>query len=304
MSPRIPDPAVRAMLDATATSPAFSSLPAAKARQLYNRAAAAQGPGPSVAEVRELTLGGRPARLYRPSAGLAGAAVFFHGGGWVLGTLDSHDGVCRQLALDADIVVISVDYRLAPEHIFPAAFDDAVAAVCDAVAQANNLGIDPARLAVAGDSAGGNLAAAAALAARDAGIALAGQALIYPATDATMSGASYVENAEGYFLTTTEMVYFYDLYGASASRTDWRLSPAFAPSLAGAAPALVLTGELDPLRDEGEAYGAALAEAGVATTVVRYNGMTHGFYRWGATVGAARTAQLLVASWLRTRLAP
>ena len=193
--------------------------------------------------------------------------VFFHGGGWVIGDLDSHDDLCRDLAAQAGCAVLSVDYRLAPEHRFPAAADDAIAATNWVAANAAPLGIDPKRLAVGGDSAGGNLAAVAALAARDAGRPLAAQLLIYPVTDMSrFEGESYATCGEGYGLTAGAMVWFRDHYltDANAAR-DWRVSPLLASDLGRSPPALVVTAEFDVLRSEGEAYAKRLAEAGVPT---------------------------------------
>ncbi|MBM3827912.1 MAG: alpha/beta hydrolase [Actinobacteria bacterium] len=231
-------------------------------------------------EIRQVDAGGVPARLYRPrSTTRLGLLVYYHGGGWVLGSIDTHDDVCRKLARATGHAVLSVDYRLAPEHPFPAPLEDSVNALRWAHENATELGVDPSRIAVGGDSAGGNLAAVVA---NLAPVPLRYQMLIYPVTDATRSSASYVENAEGYRLTAAGMKWFCDHYlsGDVGSETDPRVSPLFASEhvLADAAPAVVITAEYDPLRDEGEDYAQRLMEAGVACTLARYPGMIHGFF--------------------------
>jgi len=226
-----------------------------------------------------------PVRVYVPAGPDRGGRpglVFLHGGGWVIGSLDTHDHTCRSLANGTGATVVSVDYRLAPEHRHPAAVDDALAALHWVAANADELGIDPDRLAIAGDSAGGNLAAVAAQRARDGGPALRFQLLIYPAVDMAMSHPSIEENAEGYFLTKASMLWFRGHYVGNdpASWDDPAVSPLNAPAeaLAGLPPALVITAEFDPLRDEGEAYAAALRAAGVDATATRYDGVIHGFF--------------------------
>jgi acetyl esterase len=203
--------------------------------------------------------------------------VYYHGGGWVVGDLDSHDWTCRMIANAADCAVISVDYRLAPEHRFPAAFEDSLAALKWVAANAAMLRIDPARISVGGDSAGGNLAAGVALALRDDGtIKLKAQVLTYPIVDLTWA---YDERfAQGVALTNGSMRFYIDAYAPDiAQRKDWRASPMFAKSLKDLPPALVLLAGFDPLCAEGEAYAARLAQEGVATTVRRYPGQMHGF---------------------------
>ncbi|MBC7161213.1 MAG: alpha/beta hydrolase [Immundisolibacter sp.] len=267
------------------------------------------GPATPLPVVRELTLpgpdGAIKARLYRPTAdGVLPGLVFFHGGGWVIGDLDSHDDLCRDLAAQAGCAVLAVDYRLAPEHRFPAAAEDAIAAADWAAANATQMGIDPARLAVGGDSAGGNLAAVAALAARDAGRPLAAQLLIYPVTDMSrFEGESYAACGEGYGLTAGAMVWFRDHYltDAKAGR-DWRVSPLLASDLGRLPPALVVTAEFDVLRSEGEAYAKRLAEAGVPTKLARYDGMIHGFASMAGVLDVGRQARGDMAQWLRATL--
>ncbi len=230
-------------------------------------------------EVGELRV---PVRIYRPdgAATPAPALVYFHGGGWVVGSIETHDGVSRALANRARCVVVSVDYRLAPEHRFPAAVDDSWAAttwVADAVGR---LGIDPSRIAVGGDSAGGNLAAAVALLARDHDVELCLQLLVYPVCDHSFDTPSYEENAEGFGLTREAMRWYWEHYlGPEGDGSSPHASPLRARALANVAAAHVITVELDPLRDEGEAYADRLAEAGVRVTRRRFDGLIHGSLR-------------------------
>jgi acetyl esterase len=225
-------------------------------------------------------------RIYWPSAAEGNGRprpviVFLHGGGWVLCNLDSHDAACRGLTNATDCVVVSVDYRLAPEHKFPAALQDSFAATQWVSEHAAELGADPSRLVVAGDSAGGNLAASVCLMAKDLGsFRPAYQVLIYPVADHAFETASYRDFAEGYMLTRSAMMWFWDQYLARPEDGSHPYaSPLRSPDLSGLPPALVLTAEYDPLRDEGEAYAARLKEAGVKVTSYRYNGMIHGFLR-------------------------
>lgn len=251
-----------------------------------------------VRETRELLVpgpaGDLPARLYLPEvAGPVPTVVFFHGGGFVIGDLETHDDHARLLCHQAGVAVLSIDYRLAPEHPFPAAYDDCLAATVWAVAHIDQLGGDADRLAVAGDSAGGNLAAAVALSARDAGITLKAQLLLYPATDfrEDETHPSRLENAEGFFLTAEDMAWFGNAYTPDpALRLHPRASVLLAPDLAGVAPAVVCTAEFDPLRDEGNAYAKALAAAGVEVRYTEFAGLIHGFYGLGVYVPAAAEA--------------
>jgi acetyl esterase len=257
-----------------------------------------------IAEVRDLDAGGVGARFYRPTTTRSpGLLVWFHGGGWVLGDLESHDDICRALANRGGFGVLSVDYRLAPEHPFPCAVDDAVAAVTWAAEHAVDLGCEPI-VAVGGDSAGGNLAAVVS---NRPTVPIVFQALVYPCTDARMSLHSYVENAEGYFLTRTGMAWFYDHYlsGGDGSRDDPRVSPLLEDDarLASAPSALVITAEYDPLRDDGEAYAARLAEAGVTTSHVRFDGQIHGFFSMFGLLDDCRSAQALVAEAVHSAFA-
>jgi acetyl esterase len=235
-----------------------------------------------------------PVRLYAMEhGGVRPALIYFHGGGWVFGNLDTHDSVCRDLAAESGAVVISVDYRLSPEVKFPAAVNDSYAATLWIAANAERLGIDARRISVGGDSAGGNLATVIAMRCRDAGgPALARQLLIYPATDlSSFDTASYRELAEGYFLTRAAMQWFTGHYLASGDQSRLpEASPLHAPNLSGLPPAFVITAEFDPLRDEGEAYAARLQQAGVPVTVKRYPGMVHGFVSMRGVVSDGRQA--------------
>jgi acetyl esterase len=257
-----------------------------------------------------------PARVYWPRqdprpAGRDGAAgeplpliVFFHGGGFVLCDLDTHDAVCRNMANMIDAVVLSVDYRLAPETRYPGGVEDAYAATCWAHAHAAELGGDPERLVVAGDSSGGNFAAVVALMARDrGGPPIAFQLLIYPVADHDFTSPSYVENGDGYFTTATHMRWYWDQYtGGEQDRNDPYLSPLRARDLSGLPPARVITAEFDPLRDEGEAYATRLAEAGVETTSRRFDGMFHGFFTFSAIFPPGQAANEEEFATLRDRL--
>jgi len=264
--------------------PPFETLDAATQREIFNGPTEDGAEPTPVHSVAAQTFPGPvgpvPVRIYRPSDGSnLPAVIFFHGGGWVIGNLDSHDNLCRAMCSAMNAVVVSVAYRLAPEDVFPAAIDDSDAAVAWVAASAGELGIDGSRISVAGDSAGGNLAAAAAVTARDNGLALAAQLLIYPACNLhEPRTASYHENAEGYLLSSAWMDWFVATYAGGAEVTqDPRFSPALASSHEGLAPALVITAEYDPLRDDGERYAAALHAAGVPTELVRFHGQVHGF---------------------------
>ncbi|MDY7104699.1 MAG: alpha/beta hydrolase [Actinomycetota bacterium] len=305
------DPQIQTVLDQMEEIgfPGLSSLPVEQARAALAMMGAAEADAvEEVARVEDLEIpgpgGAIPARAYVPATdGTPPVVVYYHGGGLVLGGLDSHDGTCRALANASGALVLSIDYRLAPEHPFPAAVEDAGAALDWVAANVAELGGDPARLAVAGDSAGGNLAAVVALQARDAGAPqLRGQLLVYPVTDSTMSHPSIEENASGYFLTKADMEWFFDHY-APERPDDWRLSPLAAPDLAGLPPALVLTAEFDPLRDEGEAYARRLADAGVPVELVRKDGLIHGFFGMVADVDEARDAMDRAGAALRAWLA-
>jgi acetyl esterase len=289
-------PEAQGLLDALAEAglPATEEMTVPNARAATAGFLALQGEPVEVASVLDRTVPGPageiPVRVYTPAGeGPLPVVVYFHGGGWVIGDLEVVDQPCRQLASAAGAIVVSVDYRLAPEHRYPAAFEDSYAATVWIGAHAAEIGGDPARLAVAGDSAGGNLAAAVALAARDrGGPELAAQLLIYPVTDFNFGTASYHDNREGYLLTKGSMQWFWAHYlGAQDLDKDPYACPLRADSLVGLPAAYVATSEYDPLRDEGEAYARRLEEAGVAVTAKRFDGLLHGFFWMLAAVPSA-----------------
>jgi acetyl esterase len=294
------DPQAKAFLDQLASmgGAPLHSMPVAEARAMMAALAGMSGtPDVRLGSVANRTIpgpaGDLPVRIYTPEgSGPFPILVYYHGGGWVLGDLDTHDGVCRQLANGARCLVVSVDYRLAPEHKFPAAADDAYAALVWASKNGDTIGGDPARLAIAGDSAGGNLTCVVALMARDkGGPRLAFQLPIYPVTDHAFDTPSYRDNATGYLLEHDAMVWFWNHYlRTSADGAEAYASPLRAKDLKGLPPALVITAEFDPLRDEGEAYAKRLREAGVACTLHRFDGMIHGFFGMGAIMDKAKTA--------------
>ncbi len=291
--------------------PAYETISPAEAREFYSQARFVSNPEPPELEkVQPLTIpsptGPIPARLYTPTKlrkadGLAPCLVFFHGGGWVIGDLDSHDVVCRKLADEGELIVVSVDYRLAPEHKFPAAVDDAIAATRWIAEHAKQHGIDASRLMVGGDSAGGNLAAVVAIAARDGnGPAIAGQVLIYPAIDFAMTHPSHREPETSILLTHSVIRWFRDHYlNGAADVHDWRASPARAKTLIGLPPAYVLTAGADPLRDEGDEYAHRLTEAGVPVTYRHFPGQFHGFFTMGKLLQQANVAASEIGVWLK-----
>jgi acetyl esterase len=291
--------------------PPYETVTPAEARELYLKGRFVTNPEPPELEkVEPLTIpaphGSIPARIYTPRTlrktnGLAPCLVFFHGGGWVIGNLDSHDVVCRKLADEGQLMVISVDYRLAPEHKFPAAVDDAIEATKWIAGHAKQLGIDASRLMVGGDSAGGNLAAVVAIAARDGnGPGIAGQVLIYPAIDFAMTHPSHSEPETSVLLTHSVIRWFRDHYLSGAADVhDWRASPARATTLIGLPPAYVLTAGADPLRDEGDEYAHRLKEAGVPVTYRTFPGQFHGFFTMGKLLQQANVAASEIGIWLR-----
>jgi len=292
--------------------PPYETLSAPEARELFLTAREVLAPDPPpVAEIRALsapraTGATIPLRLYRGAvtsrAEILPALVYFHGGGWVIGDLDTHDSLCRHLANAARCIVVAVDYRLAPEHKFPAAVEDCFAAASWVAQEAAALGIDRERLAVGGDSAGGNLAAVVSLIARDRGVPkLRCQVLLYPAVECGMTHASHDRFAEGYLLTRPTMKWFYEQYlREPADVDDWRASPLRAADLSGVAPALVLTAGNDVLCDEGEAYARRLQEAGVAVQSRHFPDQIHGFLTMGKIIEAAKPALEEIAAALRT----
>lgn len=281
------DPQARTMLDQAAAEGLVprSEMTVAEARQWLMDSRPLAGPPEDVWRVEERVIPGPvadiPLRVYTPrSAAPLPGLVFFHGGGWVIGNLETVDTPLRALANRSGCVVVSVDYRLAPEHRFPAAAEDCYAATRWAIEEASTIGVDPSRVAVGGDSAGGNLAAVVSQMARDrGGPPLAFQLLIYPVADHDFATSSYLANADGYLLTRESMIWFWDQYVPEpADRRNPYASPLRAEDLSGLPPALVVTAEYDPLRDEGEAYAARLARSGVSATLKRYDGMVHGFF--------------------------
>lgn len=302
------DPEIQAVLDAqlSGAGPPAAEVSVALMRKVHDADAAIySGPGEDVAEVRDLVVPGPggdvPVRLYRPAVeGPAPGVAYFHGGGWAIGSIDSFDTVCRRLANASGAAVASVGYRLAPEHVYPSALDDCLAATRWLIGEGEAVGIDTARIAVAGDSAGGNLAVGVARCLR-ADVRF--QALVYPVCDAGLNTPSYREFCEGFGLTAAVMRRFWDLYLAGKEGGEPDASPLRATDLAGLPPAFVLTAECDVLRDEGEAFAAALREAGVEVEHRRYDGTIHGFWRWLAKAQVTHEAVEEVAGALRRGLA-
>jgi len=294
-------PEARALLDqleALGDPPLETSTPEA-VRAL--RASRIQPPTVALAEVRDVDANGIATRLYRPSMDAPlGLMAYFHGGGWVLGSIETHDHIARGLAAGSGCAVLSVDYRLAPEHPFPAGLDDAFTVSTWVQEHASSLGCDPERLAIGGDSAGANLAAVVTQSGR---FPFRFQLLVYPVTDARGGTASYEELAEGFGLTRDGMHWFLEHYlsGGEGTPNDPRVSPLVADDSAFAASprTLVITAELDPLRDEGEAYADRLRAAGVAVETTRYDGMIHGFFALGEFLSDGRRALVQAAGALR-----
>jgi acetyl esterase len=289
--------------------PPTHTLAPAEARKLYlERRFFTQPEPPHVAAVRNLEARGPagpiPLRSYRPLGtpddALLPVLVYYHGGGWVIGDLDTHDTLCRELCNLSGTAVVAVDYRLAPEHPFPAAVDDALAATRWIRDNAAALKLDPSRLAVGGDSAGGNLAAVVALSARDAGdLDIAFQLLIYPATDQRRCAPSHTANGQGYLLTRENIDYFHDhTFGGPQHDLDWRASPLLHPDLSRLPPAFVVTAGYDPLRDEGLQYAQKMSEAGSRATLVNFERQIHGFITMGRVLDEANVAVHLCASQL------
>jgi acetyl esterase len=291
--------------------PPYETVSPVEAREFYLQARFVSNPEPpELKSIEPLAIpspaGSIPARVYTPiklrkADDLAPCLVFFHGGGWVIGNLDSHDVVCRKLADEGQLIVISIDYRLAPEHKFPAAVDDAIVATKWIAGHAREFGIDATRLLVGGDSAGGNLAAVVALSARDGdGPAISGQVLIYPATDFAMTQPSHRQPETSILLTHSVIRWFRDHYlNGIPDIGDWRASPARATTFAGLPPAYVLTAGADPLRDEGDEYAQRLKDAGVAVTYRTFPGQFHGFFTMGKLLQQANVAASEIGAWLK-----
>jgi acetyl esterase len=291
---------------------AYEDMSPPEAREdMRQRTAVAAGRQQPVGSVRDLTIGGAAgplrARHYAPAepGGPHPLMVFFHGGGWVIGDLDTHDSPCRMLCRHAGVHVLAVDYRMGPEDPFPAASEDARAAFAWACAHAAELGADPARVAVGGDSAGGNLAAVASWqAVRDGGPAPLFQLLVYPVTDLSVKRRSYELFAEGFLLTSAEMDWFRDNYLPSeADRSDPRVSILLADDLSGLPPAVVATAGFDPLRDEGEAFARKLQDAGNVVALRRFPGLIHGFFNLSGVSRSSRDAVIELAGATRVMLA-
>lgn len=301
------DPQVALLIQAEATTPEMNTLSVEDARKLIQTAlAATAGEKEHIKNIEDRRIpgpeGSIPIRIYTPEGEVPfPVLIFFHGGGWVLCNLDTHDSICRSLANLAGCIVVSVDYRLAPEHKYPAAVEDCYAATCWVAENAAAIGGDPMRIAVGGDSAGGNLTAVVTLKARDEdGPSIIFQLLVYPVTDYYLPGtASYIENQEGYLLTRKDMIWYFDHYLSSQDEAqDPHVSPLKAPDLSNLPPAMVITAEFDLLRDEGEAYALRLQEAGVPVILKRYNGLIHGLFGKDDGIEQAIQAQIDAANAL------
>jgi acetyl esterase/lipase len=289
-------PQAVAFLELVADQPPLDEMTPDEGRAAMRDGIPLFGEPVELADVRDATAGGVPVRVYRPADGVLPAIVHLHGGGWVLGDLDTHDSLCRDLAADSGCAVVSVDYRLAPEHPFPAALEDSLSAV----RAVGELGLDPDRVALYGDSAGGGLAAVIA---RELGGAVRHQVLVYPVCDARVGATeSYSRYAEGYFLTAADMRWFVDHYAAGVDPSDPRLSPLAAEDLAGAPPATIVLGEYDPLHDEGVAYARRLEEAGVDVELREYPGQLHPFVLLAGVIDDGREARGWIAQRLRAAL--
>ncbi len=303
------DPQAQAFLNmlTTLNVPPMNTLSVEEVRASYDAMAQFSGTPEEVHNVEDRMIPGPageiPVRVYTPEGTSPfPVLVFFHGGGWTIGTLNGYDGVCRALTNSAQCIVVSVDYRLAPEHKFPAAVEDAYAATEWVAQNAASISGDSARIAVGGDSAGGNLSAIVSQMARDkSGPKLVYQLLIYPATDYFIPGtASMHENADGYFLTRDSIVWFWNNYSNSEEDAhNPMMAPLHAKDFHNLPPALVITAEYDPLRDEGEMYAAKLQEAGVTVTSTRYNGMIHGFFTMAGLMDQSKVAIAEAAAALR-----
>lgn len=292
-----------------ANRPPFRSMSPQEARRTYDAAAEIlEFPRATLARVEELMIpaddgAALPARLYADSRDTLPVLLYLHGGGFTIGGLETHDSLCRQLALRSGAAVIALDYRLAPEHRFPKAVDDAWSALRWLAENAATLGLDSTRLAVGGDSAGATLAAVCAIHARDAGLPLRLQLLITPGTTAHADTPSHHAFAHGYLLEREDIVWFFDQYIDAAQRTDWRFAPIEADALEGVAPACVVLAECDPLVDEGVAYADRLRAAGVSVELELYRGVTHDFIKLGRVLPEAETAQAAIGAVLKAAFA-
>jgi acetyl esterase len=296
------DPDFTPIIAAMAGMPSLTEMPLEQLRDGWDYSIF--GEKEDIAEVRDLTIpvhGGEiGARLYKTGNHAAGLLVYYHGGGWVMGDLESHDRPLRALANMTDIAVLAVDYRLAPEYPFPTAFEDALAALAWAGGKLTELAGGDVPILVGGDSAGGNLAAAIALASRDEGPHLAGQLLLYPSLDGRCESESYVSRADCRLLTAADMRWYWDQYAPdSIERQDWRASPSSAERLAGSPPAVVVVAGVDPLRDEGLDYAAALAKADTPITLLHYPALPHGFFNYFAIAPSSGRAMRDIAQAAR-----
>jgi acetyl esterase len=288
-----------------AKRPPFHTLTPRDARIAYRMGAEILDlPRAPLARVEDLEVAGRPARLYAPSGAKLPVMLYLHGGGFTIGDLETHDSLCRQLSLRSGTAVLALDYRLAPEHRFPAAVDDAWAALAWLHGQAGTLGLDGGRLGVGGDSAGGTLAASCAFHARDEGLPLALQLLITPGTDSHMGHDSHRRFAEGYLLDAKSIEWFFGHYNDHDERGDWRFAPLHADDHAGLAPAAVLLAEADPLVDEGLAYADVLRAAGVPVQLDLVRGVTHDFIKMGRSLPEAHAALNFCAAAMKEHLQP
>jgi acetyl esterase len=300
-------PAMRELLALVrrARRPPFHTLMPDQARRAYESVAEVLDlPRAPLSRVQDLTVPARdgaalPARLYAPAHGPLPVLLYLHGGGFTIGSLETHDSLCRQLALRAGCAVLALAYRLAPEHRFPVAVHDTWDALQWLAGHAGSLGLDGSRLAVGGDSAGGTLAAVAALQARDAGLRLALQVLITPGTAADMDSPSQHRFAAGYLLERSDIAWFFDQYIEAGDRRDWRFAPLLADDVEGVAPAHLCLAECDPLVDEGVAYADRLRAAGVATGLELWRGVTHDFIKLGRSIAEAGQAHNAIAQALR-----
>lgn len=303
-------PNLRPLLEAAQGQPTLADLSVAQARAQTIARTATRPRGPAVAEIKEIEAegpnGGRiPIRLYVPWRP-CGLAVAFHGGGWLMGSRDSFDATCRNLAVESGLAIANVEYRLAPEHPFPAAMDDAFAATAWLAAHGPALRLPSEKLVVLGESAGGNLAAVTCLVARErGGPAIRLQALVYPAVDARQECESLRTFATGYLQTTRDVAYAYETYGVGehVAAQDWRVSPLLATSHAGLPPALIISAECDGIRDDSDAYAHALLRSGVPAIHVQYGGMVHTFFGMRGIVEEAAEAQRQVAAAMRAAVA-
>jgi acetyl esterase len=298
---RLLTPAMSGLLDriARAGRPPFHALTPQQARDAYTAGAEIlEPPRAPLPRVEDIELAGRPARLYAPSRDRLPALLYLHGGGFVVGNLETHDSLCRQLALRSGGAVVALDYRLAPEHRFPAAQDDAWAALQAMQGQGDALGLDTSRLAVGGDSAGGTLAAVTAIRARDAGLPLTLQLLITPGTAADDTHASRHLFANGFLIDTATIEWFFEHAVERSQRRDWRFAPLLADDLSSLAPACIVLAECDPLVDEGIAYADRLRAAGVAVALELGRGLTHDYIKMGRVLKEAGAAQQFAADAL------